>query len=124
MKVSTILLTLLLVSSLCSTAAWADGPCSDPPLVPTNFDYANSACLNFSLSTTVKPLIGGNINLHYPDAVTGPEIVTLYGVYGSDESTSSYSEAVGTLPERKGPRVPDHASLHGRVCGRREWLHR
>jgi len=88
MKHLNLFLTLLFLAVVAVSYAAADGPCSDTPPVPIGFDYNNSDCKNVT-NFAATPLIDGTVNIHYSN-----EIATLYGIYGNNESTSGYSEAV------------------------------
>jgi hypothetical protein len=85
-----LLLTLLAFPFLVATVshAAADEACTATTDVPADFDFTNSACRNLNLNTFHPvPLIDGSGQFY------GGEIVSLYGVYGNNEHTSSYLEA-------------------------------
>lgn len=91
MKSLQVLLTLVFVVALAVPFAVAEAPCSTSAAVPTNFTYDGSACqqvINFAAT----PLIDGSATTYYLPGNANQQIVSLYGIYGNNESTSSYGQ--------------------------------
>ena len=81
-------LSLLATLTVSHSVAQQTKPCSDAPLPPPEFVYANSGCEQATNFVGV-PLIDGTGQAY---GNTG-ELIALYGLYGNDEHTSSYQAA-------------------------------